>query len=251
MISDGEFIVLIPFMKKDKQKAVDQCANETIVHSKNSDECCTSNFAESAWSDMMQDLSSLRERETDGNEIFHPVDVEGTGSSVRNEVDGRDSESLFDEVILFLNMLQLCDSDEIDVNSCGKFMQLLESVNCLSDPKSRICMFRNTSTQFREMEVDCAADSSCSCMCPSWLNDLLKAFYFLNIYYAFLQVQQRHVTVFSLEGGLNQLTKFGLGFDYSDLENLSLICPKVTRLIVESVQVITRLQILTISTIEL
>ncbi|MFS7941077.1 hypothetical protein Hanom_Chr05g00471931 [Helianthus anomalus] len=40
MISDGEFIVLIPFVKKDKQKSVDVRASETSV--RNAHQCSTS-----------------------------------------------------------------------------------------------------------------------------------------------------------------------------------------------------------------
>ncbi|KAJ0709007.1 putative Ubiquitin-like domain-containing protein [Helianthus annuus] len=226
MISDGEFIVLIPFAKKDKQKSVDVRASETSFQ--NAHQCSTSSFAESAWSDMMQDLSSLRQREIDGSESCPPVDVEGACSDTRNEADRRNFDSLFDEAVLVLNML--CDDDEFDDNGCEKFMLVLESVNCLYDLKSKSCMLRNANVRCGEM--DYAAGSSYLCFCPSWLKVLLKAFYFLNIYCAFLQVQQKKVTTLSLEGGLNRLSKFGPGFDYADLENLSLLCPKVTSLVI-------------------
>ncbi|KAJ0890100.1 putative DNA helicase [Helianthus annuus] len=225
MISDGEFIVLIPFAKKDKQKSVDVRASETSFQ--NAHQCSTSSFAESAWSDMMQDLSSLRQREIDGTESCPPVDVEGTCSDTWNEADRRNFDSLFDEAVLVLNML--CDDDELDDNGCEKFMLVLESVNCLYDLKSKSCMLRNANVRCGEM--DYAAGSSYLCFCPSWLKVLLKAFYFLNIYCAFLQVQQKKVTTLSLEGGLNRLSKFGPGFDYADLENLSLLCPKVIQFI--------------------
>ncbi|KAI3785640.1 hypothetical protein L1987_44764 [Smallanthus sonchifolius] len=221
-ISDGEFIVLIPFMKKDKQKSVDPCTNYL-----NTNQCSTSNFADSAWSDMMKDLSSLRE--IDGDESHHPVGFEGAYPNTKHEADRGDFESLVDETVLILNTLQSCDSDELDVKSCEKFMQVLESVNCLYDPKSKNCMLRNTNILCGEMEH--AADSSYSCLCPSWLKVVLKMFYFLNIYSTFLQVQQKKVSLLSLEEGLNQLSKFGLGFNCADLENLSLLCPKVIKFI--------------------
>ncbi|KAI7746160.1 hypothetical protein M8C21_016238, partial [Ambrosia artemisiifolia] len=223
-ISHGEFIVLIPFAKKDKRKLADHCANE--MNNKNVHQCCsgsasTSSFAESAWSDMMQDLSSLREREIDGSET-HP-------SVTRNEADRRNCDGLFDETILVLNTLLLCDDGEVDETSCETFMQVLESVNCLCDSKSKNCMLRSTNSRCSEM--DNAGDSSYSCLCPSWLKVLLKSFYFLNVYCAFLQVQQKKVTVLTLEEGLNRLSKFGPGFGYADLENLSLLCPKVIQFV--------------------
>ncbi|KAI3726829.1 hypothetical protein L1987_66635 [Smallanthus sonchifolius] len=224
LISHGEFIVLIPFMKKDKQKSVDPCTD-----SLNTNQCSTSIFADSTWSDMMKDLSSLREREIDGDDSHHPVGFEGAYSNVQHEADMGDFESLVDETLLILNTLQSCDIDELDVKSCEKFMKVLESVNCLYDPKSKNCMLRNTNIRCGEMEH--AADSSYSCLCPSWLKVVLKMFYFLNIYSTFLQVQQKKVTLLSLEEGLNRLSKFGLGFDCADLENLSLLCPKVIKFI--------------------
>ncbi|KAD4888870.1 hypothetical protein E3N88_20943 [Mikania micrantha] len=232
LILNGEFIVLIPFVKKDKQKSVDSFSNE--ANSQNTCQCSTSKFAESAWSDIMQDLSSLQEREIEGNESHHPVEFDGTYSNKQNEADGRDFESLFDEAVLILSALQTCDDDELDEKICEKFVQVLELVNCLSDPKSKNCMLWNTNIRCSEMVH--ASGSSYSCLCPPWLKVLLKAFCFLNIYSTFLQVQQIKVTRLGLERGLNQLSKFGLGFDYADIENLSLLCPKVIQFIDDETQ---------------
>lgn len=218
LISDGEFIVLVPFTKKDKQKTVDPIENET--NSQKFDQCSTSKFAESAWSDMMQDLSSLRDIEIDGNETCSQVDFGNTESNTRNEAD----KSLFDDAINeLLNTLLSCDNDEPDEKSCEGFLKVLESVNCLSDPKTRNCMLRNANSRIN------AVGSSYSCICPPWLKILMKAFYFLNIYCSFLQVQQRKVTMVSLEQRLNQPSKFG--FEYADLENLAVICPQVIQFI--------------------
>ncbi|KAK9066603.1 hypothetical protein SSX86_013926 [Deinandra increscens subsp. villosa] len=229
LISDGEFVVLIPFVKKDKQKSVDPCTNES--YSQNTNQCSTSTFADSAWSDMMQDLSSFQEREIEGNETRRPDDFEcaySNTSNTQNEADRRNFESLIDEAI---STLQSCDSDEVDDKSFEKLMQVLESVNCLSDPESMSCMLRNKNIRLGEMDT-----GGYSCLCPSWLKVLLKMFYFLNIYSASLQVQQKKVTLLSLERGLNRLSKFGLGFDCADLENLSLLCPKVIKFIDEGTE---------------
>lgn len=220
LISHGEFIVLLPFTKKDKQKIVEPCENET--NPQNFHQCSTSKFAESAWSDMMQDLSSLWDTETDGNESHTQFESGNTKSNTRNEAE----KSLIDEAInKLLNTLQSCDSDELDEKSCEGFMQVLESVNCLSDPKTRNCMLMNENTRISEFHG--ASGSGYSCICPSWLKVLLKAFYFLNIYSSFLQVQQRKVTLFSLEHGFDQLSKLGFGFESSYLENLAVLCPQV------------------------
>ncbi|KAF5781606.1 hypothetical protein HanXRQr2_Chr11g0485691 [Helianthus annuus] len=64
MISDGEFIVLIPFAKKDKQKSVDVRASETSFQ--NAHQCSTSS------------------------------------SDKRNKADRRNFDILFDEVLNML-----------------------------------------------------------------------------------------------------------------------------------------------------
>ncbi|KAL4584143.1 hypothetical protein LXL04_008733 [Taraxacum kok-saghyz] len=221
-ISDGEFIVLLPFTKKDKQKTVEPSENDT--NSQNFHQCSTSSFAESAWSDMMQDLSSLQDIEIDENQIYSEANNRSTESNTQNEA----KKSLFDEALIeLLNTLQSCDSDEPDEKSCQGFMQVLESVNCLSDLKTRNCMLMNANTRITE---SCgSASSSNPCTCPSWLKVHLKAFYFLNIYCSFLQVQQRKVTLLSLERGLDQLSKFKCGFESVDLENLAILCPQVVQ----------------------
>ncbi|MFS8021303.1 hypothetical protein Hanom_Chr16g01425821 [Helianthus anomalus] len=76
MIFDGEFIVLIPFMEKDKQKSRDVRVSETRFQ--NAHHCSTSS------------------------------------SDTRNEADSRNFDILFDEAVLVLNML--CDDEELDDN---------------------------------------------------------------------------------------------------------------------------------------
>ncbi|KAJ9567387.1 hypothetical protein OSB04_003353 [Centaurea solstitialis] len=228
LVNHGEFIVLIPFTKKDKRKTVEPEANET--DSQNLHQCSTSKFAESAWSDMMQDLSSLRDREVDGNESHSHVDFGSKDSKNQNEENKRNCKSSFDEAIHeLLNTLQSCDNDELDEKTRERFMQILESVNCLSDQETGNCMLRTANIRASEMEF--TAHSSNACFCPSWLKVLLKAFYFLNIYCTILQVQQKKFTLPSLEGGLNQLGKFGIGFEYADLENLAVLCPEAVQFI--------------------
>lgn len=207
---------------------VDRGAGETNLQSLN--KSSTSEFADSAWSDMMQDLSSLQEEVIDGIETRPSVEFGRTDSDMQYEANRRYCESVFDEAIL--NTLLSCDDDdEMDGTSCEVFMEVLESVNCLSDLKTKKCMLR--SANIRSSEIDRADDSSDSCICPLWMKVIAKAFYFLNIYCTFLQVQQKKVTVLTLQGGLNQLHKFGFGVEYADLENLALLCPKVICRIIE------------------
>lgn len=57
----------------------------------------------------------------------------------------------------------------------------------------------------------------------------MKAFYFLNIYSGFLQLQREKVTLSSLEGVLDQLAEFGVEVGNADIEHLSVLCPQVIR----------------------
>nr|XP_043614389.1 uncharacterized ATP-dependent helicase YprA [Erigeron canadensis] len=223
-ISDGDFIVLVPFTRKDKQQAVETSVNEKDF-GKN-DECSTSKFADSAWSDMMEDLTALQERQVDGDEKQPDVEFRRTELNVQKEGD----KGLFDEGMNeLLNVLEKCDGDELGEERCAKFLQVLELVNCLSDSKTSECMLRKANTG--SSGISFGVESSCLCICPSWLKVLLKGFYFVNIYSTFLQVQQGKATLLSLEGGLNQLQKFGFGFECADLASLSLLCPKIIQLI--------------------
>lgn len=90
---------------------------------------------------------------------------------------------------LILDTLQSFQSNLIDDKNCQRFIQILDSINCLVDPLFGNCMLWEANL----------------CLCPSWLKCTVKVFLFVNIYSAFLQVQSEKITLTGLKGGWNNL----------------------------------------------
>lgn len=239
-IESGEFIVLIPFVKKYKSQT--HQSNQTPSPSKRPNNGSASNFADSAWSDMMQDLSSLREISNDKDQTSFGFGscrtklgerIQGESESCnthsleggcQRKIDGDKQEALSDDLIL--RILQSPGKNILDEQNCERFTQVLELVNCLYDPHSHECMlFREA--RLREILVALCRENSTSCLCPPWLKSIIKAFAFLNIFYASFQLQCKEITWTLLKEALDQLEKFGLQIDIKDLEHLSILCPKV------------------------
>ncbi|PPD80302.1 hypothetical protein GOBAR_DD22763 [Gossypium barbadense] len=167
----GEFFVLIPFTKKNKP----QVENPSFSN----DASAASSFADSTYSDMMQEFSYLR-----------------------------DNSRKFSE-----------DRDLFEEKNCEKFVEVLQSMNCLSSPYSGKCMLLSEAI-FR------TSDDHASCLCPTWLRGLVEAFALLSILWAFLQLQTERMTTSRLKQVLGHLEKFGVGICMEDIEHLSVLCPK-------------------------
>ena len=245
---NGEFIVLVPFTKKDT-RAPEFEQSKTSLDSPNNSSI--SKFADLAWSDMMQDLSYLCE--TSGNEIctnrkvgsFSLGDgrdiMEGNSSlgDRKETIVGMPSSCSFAakrkrgfnfdkrrglSYDLILDTLRYNSKEALDEHNCEVFLKVLESVNCLSDPHSGFCLL-SRKANFRAGGM--GVGSGNSCLCPAWLKMITKAFAFLNIFSAFHHLQQKKLTTSCLEEVLNQLGKSGIKLCMKDIEHLSLVCPKV------------------------
>lgn len=236
-IQSGEFIVLVPFTKKDRLQALQsgQCATSSRV----SDQSSEPNF-DSAFSDMMQDLSSLRDISDNENQIN--FELESINSGDKNEaklevsasrsldrkrkrgVDVCKPEGLTDDLILCI--LQAPSKNFLDEENSERLIQVMEWMNCLSDPHSGNCMLLRKHNLRNGCGGPCR-DNSSSCLCPSWLKMIMKSFSFLNIFSAFLQLQCEEITWAQLKEALDQLGKFGFQVGVQDLEHLSILCPKV------------------------
>ncbi|KAL7161138.1 hypothetical protein ACSBR2_041739 [Camellia fascicularis] len=240
-IESGEFMVLVPYMKKVQQQT--QQYNEAGTRLKDKNECSTSKAADSAWSDMMQDLSFLRDISRKGNQPNDESKSMNSGDS--NDVTGvspvnRSSETKLKRTFncdkqegnvddIITSMLRSAENSQLDEQNCKRLMQLLESVNCLTNPQSGNCMLKELYLQDSDMNP--YANENNVCLCPSWLKTIMKAFYFLNIYSAYLQMQWEKITSTCLKEALDQLSKFGLQVGIADLEHLSVLCPKVVRFV--------------------
>ncbi|XP_059453824.1 uncharacterized protein LOC132184275 isoform X1 [Corylus avellana] len=247
---NGEFIVLVPFTKKDMRAREFEQSKTSLNSPHNSS---ISKFADLAWSDMMQDLSYLCE--TSGNETCTNRKVGsfslGDGRDIMegNSSLGDRKETMvgmpsscsfeakrkrgfdFDKWMglpydLILDTLRFNSKEALDEHNYEVFLKVLESVNCLSDPHSGFCLL---SRKANFWAGGVGVGSGSSCLCPAWLKMIMKAFAFLNIFSAFHHLQQKKLTTSCLEEVLTQLGKSGIKLCMKDIEHLSLVCPKGVR----------------------
>nr|KJB39969.1 hypothetical protein B456_007G040200 [Gossypium raimondii] len=215
----GEFFVLIPFTKKNKP----QVENPSFSN----DASAASSFADSTYSDMMQEFSYLRDNSrkfsegNNNNSNGHGDDDDYSFKSRRIQggnidKDERNEGHPYD---LLWNVLRSSDRDLFEEKNCEKFVEVLQSMNCLSSPYSGKCMLLSEAI-FR------TSDDHASCLCPAWLRGLVEAFALLSILWAFLQLQTERMTTSRLKQVLGHLEKFGVGICMEDIEHLSVICPK-------------------------
>ncbi|XP_073221327.1 uncharacterized protein, partial [Cicer arietinum] len=223
IIQSGEFLVLVPFAKKEPTRTE---KHDDLFFSSPNVACnaSTSNLADTTWSNIMEDLSQLgdtNEKKDDNNvsnfekEKEKTVDVEmkrGLGSEKQIELPYN----------LILNSLDYNSESVLGEHSCEVFSKVLESVNCLSDlPLGHCKLFRRACLKGAFSNDG----GGVTCLCPLWLKILVKSFAFANIFSAFLHLQGRNVTTCLLEEALDQLAKFGVKLGLHDMKHLSLLCP--------------------------
>ncbi|XP_048319855.2 uncharacterized protein LOC107433954 isoform X4 [Ziziphus jujuba] len=230
-MGNSEFLVLVPFAKRDSNQT--QNSSQPKASMKVPNQPSISKFAESAWSDMMHDLSYLSddpvakapEFEIAGNLRNRRDASAGLANSWSSEAK-RKRGSIECDDLLYDILWAPKSMDVLDEYKCEKFIEFLNLVNCLSDLHSGNCMLsiRSCSQAFG---IGLPTNDGSTCLCPTWLKILLKAFAFLNVFSAFLQLQQARTTLNLLEEALDQLGKFGVKLCIRDLEHLSIISPKV------------------------
>ncbi|RZC61035.1 hypothetical protein C5167_022799 [Papaver somniferum] len=210
-IEDSDFIVLIPFTKKVQNQQLEINQN-TLPPPK------SSSFADSAWDDIMQDISSLSERPPD-KDLFDGEREklrEGSSESMKRKRKGErcGNVSLSNEVLESILRRKSFDEEGIERT------KVLDSVNCLLNEQTGTCMFL----------VNGYSDVMKSCFCPSWLKTTMKIFSLVNIFSGFMQMQGENVTRDNLKRLLEKLGRLEceVGIDY--LERISVLCPKVLRL---------------------
>lgn len=229
-VGSGEFLVLVPFGKKSQQQA--QKSDDSATHSKVMTENASSKLAESSWSDLMEDLSFLKN-------IPGSENLQGTSQSPslqrkrKRELVSEKKKRPLDDLVL--DILQSKSTNVFDEQNSEKFVQVLDSVNCLSDQVTGKCLV--TVANEKDNLVNTCTDNCTSCLCPLWLKKILKAFTFLNIYSAFLHVRWLKVTLGALETTIDQLGRFGFHISIEDLEHISMLCPKVIAVVNENSEV--------------
>ncbi|XP_022728829.1 uncharacterized protein LOC111284419 isoform X3 [Durio zibethinus] len=202
-IQSGEFFVLIPFTKKNKP----QIEN----HSFSNDASAATSFADSTYSDMMQEISSLRDDlgkfSKDNNSNSH------------SNID-RDEKNEGHPYGFLLNVLQSSNGDLFEEKNCQKFVEVLKSMNCLSSPYSGKCMLLSEA----KLKI---SDEHASCLCPVWLKKIVEAFAFLSILSVFFKLRKMRMTTGCLKQVMESLQNFGVGVYMEEIECLSVLCPKV------------------------
>lgn len=233
----GEFLVLIPFSKKEKPQiektglfeTSSDYAKETLISNK---------FADSTYSDMMQEFSSLHEEESNSvnndkpecNNAYSmpfgcissdPLETKRKRGAECDDQGGRPYDFLW-------SVMRSTSKNALEGQNCEKFVEVLESVNCLSDPYSGKCMLlREASRRSTGREMNKSSGDNSLCLCPVWLKKIVEAFAFVSIFSAHLQLRREKVILSHVKGALNQLEKFGVRVGIEDIENLAVLCPKV------------------------
>lgn len=237
-IKPDEFLVLVPFSKKEPNNKQTQKSDQSKASLNGSGKSSTiSNFADSAWSDMMQDLSSLRENSSNQTPMEPIVGSFNLGdrteamnetatccSSGAKRKKGLDS----DDIMLDILRCSRRSKNVLDEHNFTRFVEVLASVSCLSDPHNGDCMlWRRVHLRRHGFGTGLPKSSGSSCLCPPWLKIIMKAFAFLNTFSAFIQSRQERTTSILLEQALGHLPKFGVELGLKDIKNLSVISPKV------------------------
>jgi DEAD/DEAH box helicase domain-containing protein len=225
IIQSGEFLVLVPFAKKELTRL--EKPDSVLSSSNVACNAPTSNLADTAWSNIMEDLSELRE-------TAEKIDDTNVSNLERNkertvEVEikrGLDSEKEIElPYHLILNTLDCTNESALGKSNCEVFSKVLELVNCLSGlPLGHCQLFKRACL----MKGACGNDGGgVTCLCPLWLKTVVKSFAFVNIFSAFLHLKGRKLTMSLLEEGLDQFSKFGVKLGLHDMKHLSLLCPHV------------------------
>ncbi|KAJ0105350.1 hypothetical protein Patl1_18952 [Pistacia atlantica] len=232
----GEFMVLIPFTKKDRPQTPKHDSSET---SSNAAEQTSSSkkFVDSTYTEMMQDLASFREEETSNIDNNQPKCYTDFGNVSRGPLEAKrkrvvDCDSQQGGPYDFLwTVWRSKNKNAFEGQNSEKFVEVLQSVTCLLDPHSGKCMLlREASMRSSNGGLWESNDNDCSCLCPVWLKKIMEAFAFLSIFCAYLHLRKEKVTLSRVKDALNQLGKFGVRVSIEDIEHLSVLCPKVVQL---------------------
>ncbi|XP_014494554.1 uncharacterized protein LOC106756587 isoform X7 [Vigna radiata var. radiata] len=227
-IQRDEFLVLIPFTKKEKEPSrTSEFLLPNVPHTTNASSS-TSELADSTWSSIKEDLSLLR----DATESNASNSESGNEKPLETSTERGLSREKQMELPYHLILNTLRDGSEggpLGEHNCEVFAKVLESVNCLSElPLGHCKLLKRARSKegggggggLRKRVSD-----GVICLCPPWLKIVVKAFAFVNIFSAFIYLQLRDLTSSLLEEALSELAKFGVKLGLGDIKNLSLLCP--------------------------
>ncbi|CAI9113370.1 OLC1v1013955C1 [Oldenlandia corymbosa var. corymbosa] len=239
-LGSEEFLVLVPFARKERQNS--EKIDDSGGSSTSPNSSLPSKVAQSTYSDLVQDLSTLSSFSCYQHQSEVELENGGEQSQRTSEdyyspVKRRRRSTVTDDKNqdLVVDLLQSSHTDTLDDNGWKIFLQILDSVNCLADQKTSNCILRIANSP-DNVAYPCTSKNSL-CMCPPWLKKVMKAFAFLNTYTAFCQLCLMKVTLSMLRKALDQLSKFGLEVGIADIEQLAILCPKIVKLVEDEAEV--------------
>lgn len=226
-IEHGEFMVLIPYIKKSPQSAVEYGQSGSRTPNSSTDRVAVP-AADSTWHDIMNDLSSLSGMQTEitktdsrpSKRLFSEEGETSLCKSPRKTYSDRACKRKLDDNHALYEVLRSDAQNISDKQISNTIRGVLESVNCLSKADSSGCLL------FEEYFKSTGVAQGC--VCPSWLKRVLKIFMFVNIMYAFAQRRKKCFTWECIDKALMQSNIFGLeNTCVTDVKSLPLLCPKV------------------------
>ncbi|EPS62963.1 hypothetical protein M569_11827, partial [Genlisea aurea] len=217
---EGEFLALVPFVKKSSKQT--QNAEPSEVGKLRSHEALESKLADSAWSDLMEDLSSLRESSDRDNAFQSGLKATNQGafpavlkSKVKKELHSSDA---------LLSILLPSSGDAVDAHAVEKLIELMHSSSCLRISAAGCCTMSEANA-LPGSESDPRVSNTCCC--PLWLKAVLWTFCFVNAYCACLQLWQKKITSGTLKRAIDKFSRLEFHPGFVDLKLLSEVFPEV------------------------
>ncbi|CAH8312661.1 unnamed protein product [Eruca vesicaria subsp. sativa] len=186
-VNAGEFLVLVPFIKKERSQTPKPDLSEPPL---------SSSFSDATYSTMIREASaSIGVKRKRDEEETCPVEF-------------------------LKGVLESDCKDEFEGENTEKLAEVLKARNCLSSPGFAKCLMSREA-------------SSYSCSCPDWLKLSMETFTFLNLFSSLVESFGEKMYFTRLEESLARLGKSGVRVGVEDVKNLSILCPKVVKVVTD------------------
>ncbi|XP_013612582.1 PREDICTED: uncharacterized ATP-dependent helicase YprA [Brassica oleracea var. oleracea] len=177
-VNGGDFLVLVPFVKKERPQTPKPDLSEPPL---------TPSFSRAE--NHSVGVKRKRDQDTCPVEFLKGV----LESDCRDEFEGQNKE---------------------------KLAEVLKSRNCLSSPGFGKCLMSRET-------------SSYSCSCPDWVKLSMETFTFLNLFSSLIESLGEKLYFNRLEDSLARLATSGVRVGVEDVKNLSILCPKVVKVVTD------------------
>ncbi|WZZ22845.1 hypothetical protein YC2023_124232 [Brassica napus] len=191
-VNSGEFLVLVPFVKKQRPQTPKPDLSEPPL---------TPSFSNSAYSEMIRE--SLHSRAEN-----HSVGVK------------RKRDQYTCPVEFLKGVLESDCRDEFEGQNKEKLAEVLKARNCLSSPGFGKCLMSRETSGY-------------SCSCPDWVKLSMETFTFLNLFSSLNESLGEKLYFNRLEDSLARLATSGVRVGVEDVKNLSILCPKVVKVVTD------------------